>query len=210
MGKINGKVNAGQIRESRWDKSNRDKPHIFKNLLSLWPRNTTFLPGLESNPHVCTHVLQSQPHPPGEGVTNLLRERCRLSVSHAGLQVVLPVYVFHPDTGTQLLVWFLLLASIHPPVPSAMLSLPDIGSRLSPEGRLTRGWCTLAFPTSDWNVHTGIFCGWKMGEYSNVRQRFDFNTSKSHTSQTRWQCHLDLFILLLLILPPKQVFYHHV
>lgn len=60
-----------------------------------------------------------------------------------------------------------------------MLSPPDTRSRLSPEGRLTRGWCTLAFPTSDWNVYTGIFCRWKMGEYPNVRERFDVNNSKS-------------------------------
>lgn len=77
------------------------------------------------------------------------------------------------------LVWSLLLASIHPPVPSVMLSLPDTCSRLSPEGRLTRGWCTLAFPTSDWNVYTGIFCRWKMGEHPNVRERFDVNTSNT-------------------------------
>lgn len=165
--------------ESRRDKSKRDKTYILKNWISLWPRSPMFLPGRESNPHVCAHILQSQPHTPGEGFRNLLHEGCRLSVSRAGLEVVLPVYIFPPATGTQLLVWFLLLASIHPSAPSVTLSLPYTHSRLSPEGRLTRAWCTLAFPTSNWNVYTGIFCGRKMGEYPNVRERFDVNTSKS-------------------------------
>lgn len=83
--------------------------------------------------------------------------------------------------GTQLPVWFLLLASIHPPVPSVMLSLPDTHS-LSPEGRLTRGWCALAFPISDWNVYTSVFCGWEMRECPNLRKRFDVNSSKSQYS----------------------------
>lgn len=149
--------------QDRWQRVDVFKKHIFKTWISLWPRNSTFLSSLECNSHVCTHILQPQSHPPRE-MWNLFYETCRLSVSHGSLEVVLPLCVFHTATGIQLLVWSLLLASIHPSVPSVMLSLCDTCSRLSPEGRLTRGWCTLAFLTSDWNVYTSIFCRWKIGK----------------------------------------------
>lgn len=95
--------------------------------------------------------------------------------------------------------------------PSVMLSLPDTCSRLSPEGRLTRGWCTLAFPTSDWNVYTSIFCGWETWKYPNVREGFDVKASKCQYSTYKISTPFGPFlVILLLILPPKQVSSHHI
>lgn len=150
-----------------------------KKKISLWPRNPMFLPNLEFSPHACTQVLQSQPHPPWEGLVEFVAweiqvvcQPCRFISCSA----CLCLSCSHRST---LVVWFLLLGSIHLRVPSVLLSLPDTHSRPSPEGRLTRGWCTLAFPTSDWNGYISIFCTWKMGEYPSARERFDVNSSKS-------------------------------
>lgn len=170
-----------------------------------------FSPSLESSPHVPTHILQSQPNPLGQGLRKLLHERYRLSVS---LQVYKSFCLFRPFIQTwehssqfDFCYWQVSILQSHLLCLACLTQAADSVLRADWQGA---GAC-LHFLSVTERYIPAFSVDVEMPEHPNVRKMFDIKTSRHQYSTDKIATPFGPFLVILfLILPPKQVSFHHV
>lgn len=157
-----------------------------------------FSPSLESSPHVPTHILQSQPNPPGQGLRKLLHERYRLSVS---LQVYKLFCLFRSfiQTGEHssqfdFYYWQVSILQSHLLCLACLTQTADSVLRAGWQGAGAR----LHFLSVTERYIPAFSVDVEMWEHPNVRNRFDVKTSKYQYSTERIATPFGLFLVILL------------